>query len=108
VTQLPIVTTTGSRYRPDFAWPQWRLIAEADGRAAHVRASRLDADRARDADLAGEGWLTLRFTRIQVLAEAAIVEDRLLRTAFARGWVPGRDGSAAARPRLSGSARNAA
>lgn len=91
VAQMSIATSTGARYRPDFAWPQWRLIAEADGRAAHVRATSLELDRARDADLAADGWLTLRFTRTQVLTDAPAVEDRLLRTACVRGWVPGRD-----------------
>lgn len=91
VAQMSIATSTGARYRPDFAWPRWRLIAEADGRAAHVRALSLESDRARDADLAADGWLTLRFTRTQVLTDASAVEDRLLRTAFVRGWIPGRE-----------------
>jgi very-short-patch-repair endonuclease len=89
--QLPIITAAGTRYRADFAWPQWRLIAEADGRAAHARASRLDEDHARDADLSADGWLTMRFTRVQVFEDAQTAGDRIVRTAFSRGWVPGRE-----------------
>lgn len=88
LVQHPVGAGFGAGYRADFAWPLWRLIVEADGRAAHARASSLESDRARDADLSAHGWLVLRFTRIQVLTEQSRVGDRIVRTALQRGWVP--------------------
>jgi hypothetical protein len=88
VAQYPVTTSFGERYRVDFAWPQWRLAVEADGRSAHARSSAWESDRARDADLSADGWLTMRFTRLQVLGESSRVGDRVIRTALRRGWVP--------------------
>jgi very-short-patch-repair endonuclease len=49
-------------YEADFAWPQHRLIAEADGRAAHGTRHAFEHDRLRDRRLAVAGWRVIRFT----------------------------------------------
>lgn len=96
VARLPVPSPTtqfelggqNGRYRADFAWPAFRLLVEADGRAAHARPSSFEADRARDADLAATGWLTLRFTAAQIRDAPGDVGDRIVRTAMLRGWDP--------------------
>lgn len=47
-------------YRLDLAWPELRIALEYDGYEAH--ADRAAADLARDTDLAGRGWITVRAT----------------------------------------------
>lgn len=59
------------RYRADFAWPEQRVILEADSRSAHERALAMDSDRARDADLYAAGWATLRVTARQLRLDRA-------------------------------------
>ncbi len=65
-SQLVVVGRSGLSYRADFAWPASRLIVEADGRSSHDRSTSFQSDRGRDADLAAAGWLTLRFTSLQL------------------------------------------
>lgn len=65
-SQLAVVGRSGRTYRADFAWPTSRLIVEADGRSSHDRSTSFQSDRDRDADLAATGWLTLRFTSLQL------------------------------------------
>ena len=45
----------------DAAYPDCRIILEADGRRWHTRVSDLARDHARDAQAARAGWQTLRF-----------------------------------------------
>jgi len=45
----------------DFAYPDVKVILEADGRRWHQRIADLKRDRARDNEAARAGWLTLRF-----------------------------------------------
>jgi predicted transcriptional regulator of viral defense system len=45
----------------DAAYPECRLILEADGRRWHTRVRDLARDHARDAEAARTGWQTLRF-----------------------------------------------
>jgi very-short-patch-repair endonuclease len=76
----------GDDFRADFAWPEFRLIAEADGRSAHVRVSAMTSDRRRDAEMAAAGWLTMRFTRAQVVVTPEEVRRQLTGAASCRGW----------------------
>lgn len=82
-TQLPLTGRTGRSYRADFAWPDLRLIVEADGRSSHDRSTSFQSDRERDADLSAVGWLTLRFTSLQ-LADPDRVAATILATAETR------------------------
>lgn len=70
----------------DFAYPDARLILEADGRSWHQRQADLKRDRARDNEAARAGWLTLRFmweelTHDPADVAATIVETRAHRLA---------------------------
>lgn len=65
-SQFPATGRSGRPYRADFAWPDLALIVETDGRDAHDRTTAFHSDRDRDADLAAAGWLTLRFTSLQL------------------------------------------
>lgn len=48
--------------KPDFRWPDARLIVETDGWATHGTRRAFEADRERDVELTTEGWRVLRFT----------------------------------------------
>ena len=68
---------------PDMMWRDAKLIVEVDGWDPHRRRSRFEGDRKRDAILAKNGWITLRFTarRIRdepyaVIAEIALILGR--------------------------------
>ena len=50
----------------DFAWPDHRLVVEADSYAWHRSPAALNADRERDVALTLAGWRVLRFTYAQV------------------------------------------
>jgi len=45
----------------DFAYPDAKLILEADGRRWHQRIADIKRDRERDIEAARAGWLTMRF-----------------------------------------------
>ena len=49
------------RGRVDFAYPEARVVLEADGRRWHQRIADIKRDRARDNEAARAGWLTMRF-----------------------------------------------
>lgn len=67
-TQLVLLDPcTGRVQRVDFAWPEQRLVVEADGRRWHDPQDRRDADRTRDNTCARLGWLVLRFTWAEVV-----------------------------------------
>ncbi len=83
--QVEVCGASGASYRLDFGWSTIRLAAEADGRAAHERMSALDGDRFRDNDLAAVGWLTMRFTRSQLLRQRDASARHLVATAAGRG-----------------------
>ena len=85
-TQLWVAGASGRRYRADAGWEPFRLIVEADGRSAHDRSTSFEQDPSRSADLAAAGWLTLRFTRNQILDEPGVVAARTVATARTRGW----------------------
>ena len=72
-----VVATAGGRFELDFGFPSARLGIEVDGWAHHGSRSAFEADRARDAYLAGTGWRVLRFTWYQVNFRSAWVADRL-------------------------------
>jgi len=70
----------------DFAFPDARLILEADGRRWHQRIADLRRDRARDVDAARAGWLTMRFMWEELRADPddvgrAVAETRSHRVA---------------------------
>lgn len=64
--------------RLDRAWPEAKLAVELDGVRHHTSPEDRQADLARDRELAGAGWLVLRFTYADVLRDPAGVRARLL------------------------------
>lgn len=62
--QLPI-----GRYRPDFVWPDRRLVVEADSWESHGTRKAFESDRRKDAELHALGWAVLRFTFMQMTRE---------------------------------------
>jgi very-short-patch-repair endonuclease len=69
--------------RVDFAWPDRRLVVEADGRRWHDPADARDADRRRANDLELLGWGLLRFTWADVVHRPEYVVETV-RAALAR------------------------
>jgi hypothetical protein len=68
VQQLRI--RSGSKhYRPDFAWPDHKVLAEYYGLPFHVGAGAVVADSARLTALSAAGWLPLVFTHASTDSE---------------------------------------
>jgi hypothetical protein len=70
----------GSGYRPDFYWPDARLVVEVDGRTHHARRLAFEHDRRRDRRLALAGLTTCRYaaTELKDAPDAVISELRHL------------------------------
>lgn len=66
----------------DAAFPEYRLILEADGRRWHTRVRDLARDHARDAEAATVGWQTLRFLHEQLCEDGQGV-CRIVRSVLA-------------------------
>jgi len=65
----------------DFAYPDARIILEADGRRWHQRIADMKRDRARDNEAIRAGWLTMRFMWEELRSDpldvgAAVAETR--------------------------------
>jgi very-short-patch-repair endonuclease len=73
----PHVNAPVGRFTVDFLWPAARLIVETDGWASHRTRRAYEADRERDAELAVLGYLVVRFTYRQVVAEPLVVAARV-------------------------------
>lgn len=69
----------------DFYWPDARLNAEIDGRAAHGTGLRFESDRDRDAHLATFGIRVMRFTWKQLTERPELVVGRLSAALAANG-----------------------
>jgi very-short-patch-repair endonuclease len=79
----PGVNVGMGRFVVDFLWAESRLIVEVDGYEYHHARASFEADRARDAELAAQGYRVLRFTYRQVTGEPAHIAAtirRLLRS----------------------------
>ncbi|MDH3498488.1 MAG: DUF559 domain-containing protein [Acidimicrobiia bacterium] len=60
--QYPLPWRSDRPGRVDFAYPEHRLIIEADGRAWHTTAEAFDTDRMRDNHAQIAGWRVIRIT----------------------------------------------
>ena len=79
----------------DAAYPDARLLIEADGRRWHTRIEDFRRDRQRDTEAARVGWQTLRFTHAEIVHDprglcAAITDVRNQRRPEAMGPEPAR------------------
>jgi very-short-patch-repair endonuclease len=73
----PLVNRRLGPYRPDFLWPEHRLVVETDGWAGHGHRVAFEDDRKRDAWLQAAGYKVLRFTWRQVMEEPIMVCVRI-------------------------------
>jgi very-short-patch-repair endonuclease len=71
----PRVNSHIEGYEVDFAWPDAKLIVEADGFAAHGTRKAFENDRLRDRRLGRCGFRTIRLTPRSLAYEAEIVAD---------------------------------
>jgi len=74
----------GRVLHPDRAWPEVKLAVELDGARFHTDPDARRRDLARDAALAGIGWLVLRFTYADVVRDPDGVRARVLAVYRAR------------------------
>ena len=77
--QAPRVNVRVGRFLVDFLWLERRLIVEVDGYEFHKERASFEADRARDAELAVQGYRVLRFTYRQVTGEPGRVAATIRR-----------------------------
>lgn len=83
VGQLP-VALGGRTIRLDRAWPEVKLAVELDGARFHTDPEARRKDLSRDAALAAQGWIVLRFTYADVLKSPDSVRARVLSVYRAR------------------------
>ncbi|HEY3142130.1 MAG TPA: DUF559 domain-containing protein [Acidimicrobiales bacterium] len=65
--QFPLPGRRDLRGLVDAAYPDGKLLIEADGRRWHTRIEDLKRDHERDTEAARRGWLTLRFVYEQIV-----------------------------------------
>jgi very-short-patch-repair endonuclease len=81
----PLVNRPLHGYKPDFYWPEQRLILEFDGYRTHGGRSKFESDRKRDQLFATRGIQTLRSTWLQLEHEAVALVVRIAQALAARG-----------------------
>ncbi|MEO7198384.1 MAG: DUF559 domain-containing protein [Solirubrobacterales bacterium] len=74
---FPISVVGGHVLTVDFAWPQIRMVVEADSQRFHGDWERAAADRERDQLLALEGWVVHRFVRRRIKKDPRGTAERL-------------------------------
>jgi very-short-patch-repair endonuclease len=90
VRQMPLPGRAPRRGLVDAAYPDARIVVEADGRTYHMRLADMRRDRERDAQVVKAGWVPLRFVHEQVVHEPAsvcadIAETRAVRLELLTG-----------------------
>jgi very-short-patch-repair endonuclease len=78
--RVNILIPVPGRQRPltvDFAWPEIRMVVEADSQRFHGDWERAEADRDRDQLLALAGWVCHRFVRRRIKDDPAGSARRL-------------------------------
>lgn len=76
----PVLNLRRGRIIPDFVWRREKVIVEIDGYRTHGTRKAFESDRARDAKLAAQGWIVLRFTWRQLTEAPELVLVRLAQT----------------------------
>jgi hypothetical protein len=64
-------------YKIDVASPAWMVAVEVDG-PSHNVLSRREADRRKDSTLSSRGWLVLRFSNQEVMADPDAVAAKII------------------------------
>jgi very-short-patch-repair endonuclease len=76
VRQMALPGRGAVRGLVDAAYPDARIVLEADGRTYHMRLDAMRRDRERDAQVVKAGWVPLRFVYEQIVHDpAAVAED---------------------------------
>lgn len=83
VLQMPVYDEEGLIGHVDMAWPDMRVIGEADGLLKYRDRSDLIAEKAREDRLRAQGWIVVRWTWDEILRTPDIVIARI-RRAFAQ------------------------
>ncbi len=83
----PLVNERLGRWRPDFWWPDHRLVAEFDSSAFHTDIRSFRRDREKSNELQLMGITVLRFTWHELTRTPQLLLARL-REAMARGYPP--------------------
>jgi very-short-patch-repair endonuclease len=89
----PLVNQPLGPIKPDFRWPEQRLIVELDGFETHGTRTAFERDRARDRQLTAQGWRVVRITKRQLDDDPQRVAAELraiLRSATTAGPAPPR------------------
>ena len=78
----------GTRYRLDYAWPEWLTTFEVDGYEPHAGLEAFRADRVRQNLLVLLGWTVLRFTWDDLRTRPAGVADQFWQAIKAKALPP--------------------
>ena len=89
IAQFPVPGRQFVKGCVDYAYPDAKLVLEADGRPWHTRIQDIARDHERDGDAAEQGWLTLRLLYEHIKGDPegtarrvrAVLEQRLLQLA---------------------------
>jgi very-short-patch-repair endonuclease len=81
----PLVNRPLHGFKPDFYWPEQRLILEFDGYRTHGGRRKFESDRKRDQLFATKGIQTVRSTWLQLELEAVALVVRIALALAARG-----------------------
>jgi hypothetical protein len=84
-----VMLSDGTVLELDLAWPIWRVDAEIDHPFWHDRTTDIRRDKRRDRKGAVDGWLTVRFTDVDVTTDLATSLEDLTAILRSRGWTPG-------------------
>lgn len=79
--QVPFEDEDGLIGVVDMAWPDLRVIGEADGLSKYVSRDDLIAEKVREDRLRALGWLVVRWTWSEILGTPRMVADRVRRAA---------------------------
>ena len=82
----PLVNARLGRWRPDFLWSAYRVVAEFDSRAFHsdIRSFRRDREKSNELQLAG--FTVLRFTWYELTRTPELLVARIREALEAGGF----------------------
>lgn len=79
ILQLPVFDADGLIGYADMAWPDHKVIGEADGLLKYQDRSDLIAEKAREDRLRAQGWIVVRWTWDEMLRRPHVVVARIVR-----------------------------
>lgn len=76
--QFPLPWRGPAEQRVDLAFPEHKVIVEADGRRWHTRMDQMAADRRRDREALNQGWRVYRFVWEEITGNAEMVRQTVI------------------------------